>query len=87
MAFYMPPTTESMVVAKVLDFPGAASQGFDLADARTMIRSALEDLAQAWIELGKPLPKPDPTPFDPEADLIETVPLGIWTKLCQTRSL
>ena len=32
-----------MVVAEVLDFPGVVSQGFDLADARLMIGSALEE--------------------------------------------
>jgi hypothetical protein len=34
-----------VVVAEVLDFPGVASQGFDLPDARLMIGSALEDVA------------------------------------------
>ena len=66
-----------MVVAKVLDFPGGVSQGFDLADARSMIRSALEDLAQTWVELGKPLPQPDPNASDPDADLIEVVSVSI----------
>jgi predicted RNase H-like HicB family nuclease len=45
-------------VAEALDFPGAVTQGFDLADARLMIISALEDLAQALLEEGKPLPVP-----------------------------
>ena len=36
-----------MVVAEALDFPGAVTQGFDLADARLTIASALENLAQA----------------------------------------
>ena len=31
-----------MVVAEALDFPGAVTQGFDLADARLMIASAME---------------------------------------------
>ncbi len=77
VAFYLPPKTEKMVVAKVLDFPGGVSQGFDLADARSMICGALEDLAQSWVELGKPLPQPDPDASDPEADLVEVVPLSI----------
>lgn len=34
VAFYLPPKTERMVAAKALDFPGAVTQGFDLADAR-----------------------------------------------------
>ena len=66
-----------MVIAKALDFPGAVSQGFDLSDARAMIRSALEELAQACIELGKPLPQPDPEANDPKADLVEVIPLSV----------
>jgi len=50
-----------MVVAEALDFPGAVTQGFDLADARLMIASAMEDLAQSLLEEGKPLPTPNPT--------------------------
>jgi predicted RNase H-like HicB family nuclease len=48
-----------MVVAEALDFPGAVTQGFDLSDARLMISSAMEDLAQSLLEEGKPLPAPD----------------------------
>ena len=64
-----------MVVAKVLDFPGAVSQGFDLADARSMITSALEDMAETYLEEGRALPTPDPDSSDPEADFIELIPL------------
>jgi hypothetical protein len=35
-----------MVVAEVLDFPGVFSQGFDLPDARSMVASALVDVAK-----------------------------------------
>ena len=66
-----------MVIAEALDFPGAATQGFDLADARLMIASAMEDLAQCLLEEGKPLPVPDPDVVAPEADLIELVPLSV----------
>ena len=66
-----------MVVAEALDFPGAMTQGFDLADARVMIASALEDLAQLNIEEGKPLPVPNPDSAAPDADLIELIPLSI----------
>ena len=66
-----------MVVAEALDFPGAVSQGFDLADARLMVSSAMEDLAQSLIEAGKPLPRPDPEATAPDADLIELVPLSV----------
>ncbi|MGA2882009.1 MAG: hypothetical protein ABSG13_23905 [Bryobacteraceae bacterium] len=49
-----------MVVAEVLDFPGVASQGFDIADARLMIASVLQDIAQMHLEEGKALPVPNP---------------------------
>src|ERR1700738_4932844 len=60
VAFYLPRTAGEMVVAEALDFPGAVTQGFDLPDARLMIASAMEDLAQLLLEEGKPLPTPDP---------------------------
>ncbi|MFN7922775.1 MAG: hypothetical protein U0Q16_21900 [Bryobacteraceae bacterium] len=66
-----------MVVAEALDFPGAVTQGFDLQDARLMIASALEDLAQMLLEEGKPLPVPLDDAHSPDADLIELVPLSI----------
>lgn len=66
-----------MVVAEALDFPGAVSQGFDLPDARLMIASALEELAQLLLEEGRPLPAPAPDASAPDADLIELVPLSV----------
>ena len=67
-----------MVVAEALDFPGAVTQGFDLADARLMIASALEDLAEAMLEEGKPLPVPSENAHSTDADLIELVPLSVY---------
>ncbi len=77
VAFYLPKLPGEMVVAEALDFPGAVTQGFDLPDARLMIASALEDLAQALLEEGKPLPVPSEDAYNPEADLIELVPLSV----------
>jgi len=77
VAFYLPRAGEKMVVAEALDFPGALSQGFDLADARLMISIALAELAQMMLEQGKPLPQPDPDVSAPDADLIEVVPLSV----------
>ena len=77
VAFYLPRAGERMVVAEALDFPGAVTQGFDLADARLMISSAMEDLGQLLLEEGKPLPRPDPGASAPDADLIELLPLSI----------
>jgi predicted RNase H-like HicB family nuclease len=76
-AFYLPRGDEKMVVAEVLDFPGVFSQGFDLADARRMIASALEDIAALYLEEGRPLPIPNPDAADSEADLIELLPLSV----------
>lgn len=66
-----------MVVGEALDFPGAVTQGFDLPDARLMIASALEDLAQLLLEEGKPLPVPSEGAHSAEADLMELVPLSV----------
>jgi predicted RNase H-like HicB family nuclease len=77
VAFYIPPKAGEMVVAEALDFPGAVTQGFDLPDARLMIASAMEDLAQLLLEEGKPLPVPNPAAAAPDADLIELVPLSV----------
>ena len=59
VAYFLPRGDERMVVAEVLDFPGVVSQGFDLADARLMIASALEEIAQLHLEEGKALPVPN----------------------------
>jgi predicted RNase H-like HicB family nuclease len=77
VAFYLPRTAGEMVIAEALDFPGAVTQGFDLPDARLMIASALEDLAESLLEEGKPLPVPDPNASASEAGLIELIPLAI----------
>jgi len=76
IAFHLPRTKAEMVVAEALDFPGAVTQGFDLADARLMIASAMEDLAQCLLEEGRPLPAPNPD-ATADADLIELVPLSV----------
>jgi predicted RNase H-like HicB family nuclease len=83
VAFYLPKPHGRMVVAEALDFPGAVSQGFDLADARVMISSALEDLAQMLLEEGQPLPLPDPSACSADADLIELVPLSVEAGACR----
>lgn len=77
VAFYLPRAPGEMVVAEALDFPGAVTQGFDLPDARLMVASVLEDLAQALLEEGKPLPVPSSEAQSPEADLVELVPLSV----------
>ncbi len=83
IAFHLPRAAGEMVVAEALDFPGAVTQGFDLADARLMIAGAMEDLAQCLLEEGKALPTPDPD-ASAEADLIEIIPLSIHVGVPRT---
>jgi predicted RNase H-like HicB family nuclease len=61
------------VHAEVLDFPGAITFGADLEEARRMLASALVDMAETSLLLGEPLPQPDPSRTDPEADLEEPI--------------
>ena len=77
VAFTMPRGEDRMVIAEALDFPGVLSQGFDLEDARRMIASALEDMAELCLDEGRPLPMPSETATDPEADLVELIPLSV----------
>jgi predicted RNase H-like HicB family nuclease len=76
VAFHLPRGAGEMVVAEALDFPGAFTRGFDLADARLMIASAMEDMAQCLLEEGKALPTPNPDAAA-DADLVELVPLSV----------
>lgn len=66
---------EGGVHAEVLDFPGAISFGEDLESARQMLASALVDMAETNLLRGEPLPTPDPSLTDPEADLEEPIHL------------
>jgi predicted RNase H-like HicB family nuclease len=77
VAFYLPRDEDRMVVAEVLDFPGVVSQGFDLADARGMIASALEEMAEIYLGEGRALPTPSATAADPEADYLELMTLSV----------
>jgi hypothetical protein len=51
-------TDGEMVVAEAIGFPGVVGQGFDLADARFMIATAIEDMAESLLEEGKALAGP-----------------------------
>jgi predicted RNase H-like HicB family nuclease len=61
------------VVGEVLDYPGAVSQGRDLADARRMLGAALVDMAESDVIDGRPLPNPDPSRSDSDADIQEPI--------------
>ncbi|MBI3989696.1 MAG: type II toxin-antitoxin system HicB family antitoxin [candidate division NC10 bacterium] len=61
------------VHAEVLDFPGVITWGPDLEEARRLLASALVDMAETNLLRGEPLPQPDPTCTDPDADLEEPI--------------
>jgi predicted RNase H-like HicB family nuclease len=63
------------VHGEVLDFPGVITAGRDLDDARRLLASALVDMAETHLIHGEPLPVPDPTCTDPDADLEEPIHL------------
>lgn len=63
------------VHAEVLDFPGTITFGATLQEARQLLASALVDMAETNLLQGDPLPQPDPTCTDPEADLEEPIHL------------
>jgi predicted RNase H-like HicB family nuclease len=61
--------------AEVLDFPGVITWGKDLDEARRSLASALVDMAETNLLKGEPLPQPNPTITDPDADLEEPIHL------------
>ncbi len=63
------------VHAEVLDFPGVISCGENLEEARRMLASALVDMAETNLLQGEPLPIPNSTISDPDADLEEPIHL------------
>ncbi len=64
-------------MAKVLDFPGAVSQGRTLRSARRMIRDSLGGLVAILLERGEPLPKPNPRAKDRAAVYTEKLGLEV----------
>jgi predicted RNase H-like HicB family nuclease len=63
------------VHAEVLDFPGVITCGPDLDEARRLLESALVDMAETTLLAGEPLPIPNPTCTEPDADIEEPVHL------------
>ncbi len=64
---------EGFVHGEVLDFPGAITCGRDLSSTRSLLASALVDMAETYLLRGKPLPQPDPATTDPESDIEEPI--------------
>ncbi len=65
------------VHAQVLDFPAAITCADDLESARRLLAIALLDVAEAAIESGLPVPKPDPLQTNPEMDIEEPIYLHL----------
>lgn len=63
------------VHAEVLDFPGVITCAATLEEARQMLASALVDMAETNLLNGEPLPMPDPSSTEPEADIEEPIHL------------
>ena len=66
---------EHGVHAEVLDFPGTITAADTLQEARRLLASALVDMAETALLHGEPLPQPDPSSTDPDADLEEPIHL------------
>jgi len=63
------------VHGEVLDFPGVITCGTELEEARRLLASALVDVAETNVLRGEPLPQPDPTCTDTDADIEEPIHL------------
>jgi hypothetical protein len=68
---------EGGVHAQVLDFPAAITCGSDLAEARRLLAVALIDVAETSLELGQPLPVPNPQLSDTAMDIEEPIYLHL----------
>jgi predicted RNase H-like HicB family nuclease len=78
---------EGVCLGQVLDFPGTVSCGKTLDEARANLASALCDMAETNLLRGEPLPIPDPTQIDPQADLEEPIYLVLQTGQQLSRSV
>jgi predicted RNase H-like HicB family nuclease len=65
------------VHAQVVDFPAVITCASDLANARRLLTEALLDVAESRLELGQPLPAPNPQASDPEMDFEEPIYLHL----------
>lgn len=72
------------VHGEVLDFPGVITSGLTLEEARLSLADALVDMAETNLLLGDPLPQPNQSLTDPEADLEEPIHL-LLTATAQIR--
>jgi predicted RNase H-like HicB family nuclease len=68
-------------MAKVLDFPGAVTQGRTLHSARRMIKDSLQGLAEFIIKKGEPLPQPNRQAKDKKAAYQEKLVLRVYSEM------
>lgn len=61
------------VHAQVLDFPGVITSADSLEEARRLLASALQDVAETVLFENHALPKPDASATDTESDLEEPI--------------
>jgi predicted RNase H-like HicB family nuclease len=71
--------TEGVYLGEVLDFPGTVSFGATLDEARENLAGALQDMAETNLLRGEPLPLPDASRTDPQAELEEPIYLLLQT--------
>ena len=70
---------EGICLGEVLDFPGTVASGDSLDQARAALAEALRDMAETNLLRGEPLPLPDPSRNDPDAELSEPIYLILQT--------
>ena len=64
---------EDEVHAEVLDFPGVLTCAATLEEARRLLSSAFNDMAEIALSSGEALPLPNPQLTDKDADLEEPI--------------
>tara|TARA_B100000809_G_C14858107_1_gene430842 strand:+ start:219 stop:503 length:285 start_codon:yes stop_codon:yes gene_type:complete len=72
-------SSEEIVMGSVLDFPGTIAYGASLDEARRNLAAALRDMAETNLLKGEPLPIPDSTLTDQDADIEEPIYLVLQT--------
>ena len=73
-AFYA--IEDGWYMARVLDFPGVITQGRNREHVRRMARSALQDMAEWYLDDGQVLPRPNPRARDRKAEWVEPITLS-----------
>ena len=72
-AMYKFVDAEGQVHGMVLDFPGVITCGPDIGATRSLLASALADMAETHLLQGKSLPQPDPAKTDADSDIEEPI--------------